>query len=116
MIKIANDIPSGYAPHKRMMIVKAPMPMANTILPFIVIGDVAMSVAMKKAPSIKPPPKIWTIGCTNCTGLISQHVVAMRATVAMMMTGVCQSMTFLNIRNRPPMMMAMDPISPSEPL
>ena len=58
MIKMAKDIPSGYAPHNLMMIVKAPMPMANTILPFIVIGDVAMSVAMKNAPSIIPPPKM----------------------------------------------------------
>ena len=65
MIKIANDIPSGYAPHKRMMIVKAPTPIENITLPFIVIGDVAMSVAMKKAPSIKPPPKICINGLTN---------------------------------------------------
>ena len=40
----------------------------------------------------------------------------LKATVATMMTGVCQSMTFLIIKKRPPMMTAMEPISPSEPL
>lgn len=48
MIRMANDIPSGYAPHKRIIIVNAPTPMEKTIFPPMVIGVVTMSVAMKK--------------------------------------------------------------------
>ena len=98
IMRIEKDIPSGYEPQRRMMIVISPIPKAYRHLPFIVIGDVTMSVAMKKEPRRSPPPRTWNSGLTYVEGSMSQHIPATRVTVPMMMTGVCQSMIFLMIR------------------
>ena len=52
---IANDTPSGYAPHVRIMMVSNPQPIPNTICPDFDIGDVTISVAINTAPNNKPP-------------------------------------------------------------
>ena len=54
-VRIANDTPSGYPPQRRITTVMTPHPTAKMILPVFVIGEVTMSVAMKKAPSMSPP-------------------------------------------------------------
>ncbi len=52
---MANETPSGYAPHILINIVITPQPIPNTICPQGLMGEDTISVAMKKAPSIKPP-------------------------------------------------------------
>ena len=40
MMNIANDIPSGYAPQRRIIMVITPMPIPYIIIPLCVMGDV----------------------------------------------------------------------------
>ena len=53
--KIEYITPSGTPPNSRMMIKNTPAPVPNIQDPVVVIGEVTISVAIKKAPSIKPP-------------------------------------------------------------
>ena len=75
-MRIEKDIPSGYEPQRRMMIVISPIPKAYRHLPFIVIGDVTMSVAMKKEPRRSPPPRTWNSGLTYVEGSMSAATYA----------------------------------------
>ena len=55
--RIARETPSGREPKHLIRNVKKPQPMAKITSPFGVVGVVTQSVAMKKAPSIRPPEK-----------------------------------------------------------
>ena len=55
---IARDVPSGRDPKYLKRNVKNPHPIAKITWPLIVVGVVTQSVAIKKAPSIKPPVNI----------------------------------------------------------
>ncbi len=65
IIRIANETPSGYAPQTRMITVSTPQPNPKISCPLDDIGDETMSVAINRAPSIKPPVIKWNIGFTN---------------------------------------------------
>ena len=49
-------------PQRRITLVITPQPTANTTQPVLVIGEVTMSVAMKNAPIISPPVRMWNSG------------------------------------------------------
>ncbi len=79
-----------------------PQPKPKISIPRWVTGEVTMSVAMKKAPRIRPPVTRWNSGFGYLLGSTTQKMPLRTITVPRKLTGVCQLMTFLKIRNRPP--------------
>jgi hypothetical protein len=89
MRRIAYITPSGRPPHTRMSTTSAPMPAPKTHLPPFVTGLVTMSVAMKTAPSIKPPENSMNTA-DGCRASTACRIPANTATLKRMLTGVRQ--------------------------
>ena len=87
--------PSGNPPKRRTSPTMRPIPKAYIQVPFGVIGDVTMSVAIKKAPIRSPPARIWKEGGANLFGSRSQKAPVKTLRARIIPAGILQSIVFL---------------------
>ena len=66
------------------------------ICPLGVMGDETISVAIKIAPNINPPDKIWYTGLMYNSGFTIQNIPENKAALAIIETGICQVITLVN--------------------
>jgi hypothetical protein len=95
MKRIEYITPSANPPNRRISPTTRPIPRAYIQVPLGVIGDVTISVAIKKAPIRRPPAKIWNEGGANLLGLTSQNIPAKKLSARMIPMGIRQSIVFL---------------------
>jgi len=95
MTRMEYIIPSANPPKRRISPTIRPIPRAYIQVPLGVIGDVTMSVAIKKAPIRRPPAKIWNEGGANLFGFMSQNTPVKTLRARIIPVGIRQSNVFL---------------------
>ena len=118
IMRIATLVASGRDPKVLKRNVRAPQPQPKIIIPLWVTGEVTMSVAIKKAPRIKPPLKMLAITSPwkspSPRGIPPKIKVKM-AKDPIKATGICQVITFEKIRYNPPSKSKSFETSPIQP-